>query len=237
LKIVREVLICGLLTVLIAVGVRSLILIDHLDATVTSLPKLVDARLAAVEKDAFYRIDTAEDGVLNEVANARKDLSSQLNYQVTGLREDLTGPVLHTLDARLASIQSDANRQLTVTNKTLADTAIPLASAAKQVNAALPDFLDCQLTDYGVGNKNCLYIRYGDLSSSLDRTLSAVAKAAPDMVANADKIATSSAGVAASADATGKEVTKAAQNFNKPQTFWQAFRTWTLTIARIVSYF
>lgn len=216
---------------------RSLILIGHLDNVITHVPVIVETRLDKLELDTFARVDIGIQDIDGQITDARTDIKNQIG----GLRRDLTGGVLPsiltTLDSRMASIQKDANGQLTVANKTLADTAKPAASVARQIDKALPDFFDCQVNEDGVGNKNCLYIRYGDLSSSLDRTLSAVAKAAPDMVANADKIAVSSAGVADSANATGKEVAKAAQRFNQPQTFWQSFRTWTLTIARIVSYF
>lgn len=233
IKYIKEGLVCGLLVVVIGLGLRVYKLIDNLDVTIQALPKLVDDRATSLQQDLGLQAD---------------DTRALLKQEIDAIRADVNGKILKTIDDRLASIQSDANNQLSafngnlteqtaLLNKNIAETLAPVKSSADQVSTALPDFLDCQQDDFHAGNKNCLYIRYGDLSSSLDRTLSAVAQAAPDMVKSADKIAASSVSTSDSIAATGIEVKKAARRFNQPQTKWQQFRTWLTFTARIGSYF
>ena len=223
-------------SLLCADGVWSL---RSVDSVVSALPKQVDARVESIQRD-----------VNRQLFLAITDANNRINGALTVV-DQRTGQALKIVDNRSAALvdiggggiaivakvadhaENDINARLEDTNKILADTTKPVTEAAQQINAALPDFLDCQLTDDGVGNKGCLYARYNDLSSSLDRTLSSVAKAAPIMTADAEKMADASVVTSESVAATSVEVTKAATNFNKPQTKMQAFRSWLLTLARV----
>ena len=224
------------LSLLCAAGVWSL---RSVDAVVVAIPKQVDARVESIQMDVNRQLSLAITDANNRV-NGALTVVDQRTGQALKIVDDRSAEILAQsndavtiLDKVSTQTESDLNARLEDTNKILADTAKPMGEAAKQVNAALPDFLDCQLTDDGVGNKGCLYARYNDLSSSLDRTLSSVAKAAPIMTADAEKMADASVVTSESVAATSVEVTKAATNFNKPQTKMQAFRSWLLTLARV----
>lgn len=227
-------------SVLCASGVWAL---RSVNAAVVALPNQVDQRIASAQKDLTGQVSKAVVDVNNRIAESLA-IMDQRSGQALKIVDDRTaeivGPlvdpkvgVIAVAGGLLTQTESDLNERLTDTNKILSDTAKPITESAQQVNAALPDFLDCQYDETGIGNKNCLYVRYGDLSSSLDRTLSAVAKSAPAMADDVKKMADSSVVTSDSVAATSVEVKKAAQNFNKPQTKMQAFRSWMLTAARI----
>lgn len=227
IKYIKEGLVCGLLVVVIGLGLRVYKLIDNLDATIQALPKLVDDRATSLQQDLGLQAD---------------DTRALLKQEIDAIRADVNGKILKTIDDRLASIQSDANNQLSafngnlteqtaLLNKNIAETLAPVKSSANQVSTALPLFTDCEY------NPDCAFNRFQGVSKAIEQMAQAGAKAAPSIVDSADKIATSSVSTSDSIAATGIEVKKAARRFNQPQTKWQQFRTWLTFTARIGSYF
>ncbi len=178
----------------------------QLEAETLTAVNVADRRLA----DALVKLDQRSGEALQIV----RMTALNADLQTTGVRADVTG-------------------QLATLNATLARTLKPVEETAAQVNTALPDFLDCQVDENGIGNKTCLYYRYADLLHSADVTLQAVADAAPAVSKDVEKMAQSSVSLADSAAQTGQEVTKAAKRFNAPQTKKQAFKSWLLLAARI----
>ena len=116
------------------------------------------------------------------------------------------GPAFTTAGAALASTANDVG---TITK--------PLAASLQQVNDVLPDFLDCQEDEQGVGNKSCLSVRYADLTSDLDKTMNAYALAAPTITKSVEGMAADGKGV------TG-DVKRYVDAFTKPETFWGKVR-------------
>ncbi len=209
------------------------------NAVIVGLPVQMDNRVAAIQKDLARQISAAITDANNRI-NGVLTVVDQRTDQALKIVDSRSADILDQTHGVVAVAQhvsilaeSDLNDRLKDTNKVLADTAKPISESAQQFNAALPDFLDCQYDATGVGNKNCLYVRYGDLSSSLDRTLSAVAGESHAMADHMDKMAAASVVTSEAVAATSVEVKKAAQNFNKPQTKIQAFRSWLITLAKV----
>lgn len=140
---------------------------------ITDSRSQIIANLNAWEMDAGKQISTAiavadrrSGEALTQTARAEADLNTQLSVA----------------NASIAS-------NLSVANENIASVLLPVQQSAAQINAALPDFLDCQTSAEGVGNRNCLYLRYSDIASEVDQTLGqatlasrAIVQAVPDSV-------------------------------------------------------
>jgi len=186
-----------------------------------------------------YRMAAVQASTVDQVAGVRHDMTTELNATLmrvddalaladateTDVNKQVTS-ISVMADRRLAAIQSDTNKQLTAISGKVDQVLKPAGAAASQINAALPDFLDCQITEDGVGNKGCFYARYNDLSSEMDQTLLAVARAAPEMAENAKSIS-------GSADHISADVSSYVHDLTMPQTKMAAIRSWLITIARI----
>ena len=234
LKTIRDLLICALLLALTAIAGRIYFFVGTAENVMIAAPKLIEDQISQVHADLSLQLSAA----IGDVNDRLSDSISMVDRQVSAVRKDavqeisatrevIQGPVLDKVDARLAAIERDANGSLVTLNGTLAETAKPFRESTQQINLALPDFLDCEF------NENCVFNRYQGLAKSMERTSQVVAAEAPKMSASVQSIAESSAGVAASADATGKEVAIAAKRFNQPQSKLAALRSWLITIARI----
>ncbi len=239
--IVKEALVCVLLASLCAVVISAVVLIQK-------MPGMLHSEAEATRTMASGQISAALADTNGRVQDALKIVDARLTaatssvdtaVRATDARTGQALALVSQLGPGIQKFANDSQDQLTNLNKAVAATLEPVARTAEQVNKELPAFLDCQY-DYDtdgsvtfVGNRSCVEQRYNDLSASLDRTLSAVALAAPAMAVDAHKIADSSVGIAASTDATGKEIAIAAENFNKPQTKFQQFKLWLITIARV----
>jgi hypothetical protein len=171
---------------------------------------------------------------------AGKNLSNQVHAELGPLFQQGTGLLADTR-AKINAVNIGA---LNSTVNAAGGTAIalttavkPLGETASQLNAALPDFLDCQQDNTGIGNKGCLYNRYSDLSRSADITLPAIANAAPGIARSAQttsealanaapSIATSAAGIASSTDRIGNTAAKTLADLTKPKTLRQKVGSW-----------
>jgi hypothetical protein len=104
---------------------------------------------------------------------AGKNLSNQVHAELGPLFQQGTGLLADTRAKINAVIIGALNSTVNAAGGTaiaLTTARKPLGETASQLNAALPDFLDCQQDNTGIGNKGCLYNRYSDLSRSADIT-------------------------------------------------------------------
>jgi hypothetical protein len=189
----------------------------------------LDVRQARFETKVTQALNALGFGLTSQVHTELAPLS----LQATGLLSDLRGKVGAVDIAALNSAVTAAGGTATA----LTAAAKPLAGSAEQIAAALPDFLDCQQTETGVGNKGCLYYRYSDLSRSADITLQAIAGAAPEVTKSvrttsaaiadaAPALAGSAAGIAQSADRIGQTVDRTLADLTKPKTLRQRIESW-----------
>jgi hypothetical protein len=189
----------------------------------------LDRRQAQLETKLTQSLDAAGKNLSNQVHSEL----GPLFQQGTGLLADTRAKIKAVDVAALNSTVSAAGG----TAAALTAAAKPLGESAQQLDAALPDFLDCQQDNTGVGNKGCLYYRYSDLSRSADITLQAIANAAPGIARSAQttseavakaapSIATSAAGIAASTDQIGITASKTLADLTKPKTLRQKVESW-----------
>jgi hypothetical protein len=197
------------------------------------LPKIVnhqaDATRAALLAEAHIAEVDANDRLADALSHFDRQLTAGLaEVHLASVNADKrTGEALDIVDRFAVT----ANTQMSTLNATVADTLKPVGEVAQQVDDAAPLVLDCEF------NPDCAFNRFQGVTKAVEQTALVIAKEAPAMAVSVDKIAASSAGVAASADATGKEVAIAAKRFNAPQTKWQQFRTWLLVAARLTGDF
>lgn len=121
---------------------------------------------------------------------------------------------LNTSIAAIGPAFTQAGAALSTTATDIGQTTSPLNAILAQVNLALPDFLDCQVTEDGVGNKSCLSIRYDDLTSDLDKTINAVTLATPKIVTSVEGMASDGKGI------TG-DAKRYVDAFVAPKTKWE----------------
>jgi hypothetical protein len=189
----------------------------------------LDRRQAQLEAKLTQSVDLAGKNLSNQV---HAELGP-LFQQGTGLLAD-TRAKLNALD--IGALNSTINAA-GGTATALTAAVKPLGESASRLNAALPDFLDCQQDNTGIGNKGCLYNRYSDLSRSADITLQAIANAAPGIARSAQttseavakaapSIATSAAGIAASTDRIGSTAAKTLADLTKPKSLRQKVESW-----------
>lgn len=203
------------------------------DLTIKALPKQLDARIGSVQES-----------LTGQISVAVADMNARLDDSIKAI-DRRSGEALEIVDRTSAALvdsktgvtaiaakaEADLNTQLGTVNSTLSGVAAPVKASAEQIDKALPDFLDCY--NDGYGNDSCIFNRWVGTAKAVEKMSQTVAAEIPKIAVDAESIAHSTAGVANSANLTGQEVAKAAQNFNKPQTKMQAFRSWLITIARI----
>lgn len=201
-------------------------------ALVWRLPKIInqqaDKTRSALLAETAAAILTA-DGRLAEALGIINQRSGEALAEVQSATVDADARAGQALDIVRGAAEG-SNEQLSRANETLAAAIKPVAETAQQIDDALPYIIDC---DPSFAGADCLPNRYLEIANETEKTLKAVAAAAPSMATSVDAIATSSAGVADSADETGKQVVIAAKRFNAPQTKMQQLRSWLLTLARV----
>lgn len=183
--------------------------------------------------DALTKADSRLTGALSEIhlasVNADRRTGEALNIVRLGMAD--VGVTLANAETDLNHLARDTNTQMGTLNATAAATLKPVGETAQQLDDAAPLWLDCGF------NPDCAFNRYQGVAKAVEKTAVVIAAAAPSMADSADKIAASSVDTSAAVAATGKEVAIAARRFNSPQTKWQAFRMWLLTVARIAGDF
>ena len=151
IKDVRDMLFCVLILAVSAFVINGIMLETSIANAVEELPGRLDARIQSVDNHLTGQIETAI-GDLNDRAMQSLDMvdrqvtgtRTDLKTEIEGLRGDLTGTVLVTLDKRIESVQNDANAQLTVFNGSVAQTSTALSQTANTYNA-LPGLLGARL--------------------------------------------------------------------------------------------
>lgn len=178
------------------------------------LPAIADKRLAAIQDQTLELV----------------------NVHAKNLEGQLAGAVKIT-DARLASIEATADRQLGVASGAIATVSqaaasalpavtasvshsldgitldvhqvtTPAASLVTQFNDTAPLFLDCEY------NPDCAFNRFQGTSKAFEKTMQAVAKAAPQTADSFTKIAGHAEKIAGSAE-------KGADAFTAPKPWWK----------------
>lgn len=228
-----EIAVTATLMAVCACGIAGTRLLWIVGDTARDLPKTViaatDNRISDVQSDLDLQVSYMTEQLFREVAAIRTGVFSRVDTAV--LKTDKrTGEALGIV--RDVAVKADA--QVTTLNGTAKAAQESLTPALKhaestlaQVDDALPLYLDCEF------NPDCAFNRFQGVSKAVERMAQEGAKAAPRLAANADRIADAAAGVTEEAHKTGAEVTRAAQNFNRPQTKWQQFKGLLLTAARI----
>jgi hypothetical protein len=185
--------------------------------------------IAAAAGELPTRIDT-------DLGTIRDGVLELTDKHLTRIEGTLNG-ALKTTDARLASIQLDANAQVTAANNTLQFTAnaiadnstmefraiaddvhqvaVPLAGITGQVNDAAPLFLDCQF------NPDCAFNRFQGTSKAIERSAQAFA-------ANADAIAGETTKIEQHVDRITAAAEKEADALTKPKRWYQRMEAWAL---------
>ncbi len=167
------------------------------------------------ERDANERLG----GALSEIRTTEQDANSRTEEALEIVRDASV-----KADAHLANLEGIANRQLTGLNITAASMAVPIAESAKQVDDALPLWLDCQF------NPDCAFNRYQGVSKAFEKTAQVIAREAPLMTEKADSIA-------GSVESVSQSVAKEAEVLTRPQTKMQQFRSWLLLGTRVFAAF
>lgn len=163
------------------------------------------------------------------IADVRADLPGLENAANTEV--SVINGQISTANGSIASIVTQVNPAITSAKK-----------AIDQVNAALPDFLDCY--NDGFGNDNCLFNRYQGVSKSFEQmaqTIDATVKteAAPTAEAirkSAEGTATSTANAAQLISDSDKFVNLTTNLIYGPKTFMQRFRAFVWGTANLVSH-
>lgn len=198
----------------------------HIDAAGKTMTDAANSKFEELRTDLTNELDPVSKGAVKTLTAATGTLTAAtgtitatgttmatLNTKVNAV--DVSG--LNTSVKNIGLASTAAGTALTNTATALATVAKPLSESAQQIDTALPDFFDCQVTDDGVGNKGCLYARLDDLSSEADQTLLAIAQAAP-------KTATAIAGMATDGHSITHNVNRWVDNETKPPTKWERLK-------------
>ena len=203
---------------------------NRLEALQVSIDRLPAVALPLVTKPALSEIDRLGSAALGKVdaALSRYDSTlelldrraSELLSQAAGLRTDAR-PLLENAAAAAGAVKPVLDGAAALLKPALTATQ-KAADIASHVDDALPPFTDCAYLDAAGnplgGNPDCLFNRYQGASKAFERTMEAIAKAAP--------------GVAASADSTAASISREADSLTKPPTFWQGVKSWLLILSR-----
>lgn len=161
--------------------------LDALTSEVHNQLAPVTTQMADLLKDVRSKVQAVDiNGVNATVASLDQGLRN-VNKQVEAVDVAGVNKSLQDLDAGLLALSAkvDAvdvaglNKQIVEISplvESLTATIKDVDGGVKQVTAVMPDFLDCQVTEDGVGNKSCLYARYADMTSDVDKVTSDVRK-------------------------------------------------------------
>lgn len=185
---------------------------------VRGLPGQVDHQAMEARKELADKVDSALDAAmftLNQQGDATR-LAAVRELRAT--REQLVGEidstrvqVAETVKASLALADRHAvafENRLDETNGILSSTAKPIAGVVAQVNAAAPDFLDCD------HNPDCVFNRYVGVARATERSAIAIEKALPILTLEAEQTGQHVNRIAGSVDLFVQRVTA-------PQPLWK----------------
>jgi hypothetical protein len=203
MKIIRELLYDLLMLALLGVGLLMGLVLYRAAQTVRAMQdlpvlatdaihvegnatrRLVADQLTRLRGDVFRRIDSVQVDLIGQVGNA----ISVANTAELDANARLTEAIDQTQKlGPLADKLGGLADQLSATAK-------PVGHVADQIDAALPDFLDCAVTEDGIGNPTCLYRRYADVTADFDHMVQVAATATPRIVQSADAMTAAWAGI------------------------------------------
>ena len=159
--------------------------------TTSSIPEIVQREVSSAREEITSRIDTGIGVAEHQAIAARFDANKQIRLTresieaqmdaMRGTAEVAAGVSIKLADEHAKAIESRMDRATLI----FARSAAPFVSIADQIDAAAPDFLDC---DQGK-NHNCLLERYIGTARGIQQAAEAVGRAAPVLTADAEKIA------------------------------------------------
>jgi hypothetical protein len=216
MKILKDVLICVLLSAVSALFIFLVVLVRDADKTVKAVPAEITATRSAV---------------LAEIQSTRRELLATVNTQATVIRK--------TADNRLASIQQmvDARtaQALQITDSRLADVTAQVAKVQADLHPVLANA--ASLTK---DTQNSLDDNYWDLKALVESATVAttqVAQTAESVRQTAPQVAASVADISKSADGVAADVKKEADALVAPKKWWQKALGPVYTVARLVALF
>ncbi len=205
----------------IAVETRNMVLQDlavQTDATRTAVLVEIDKQAGALRVDANTQLSGIRREALGQVVGIRSDFDRNLQQTTADLDRTVKGS-LQIIAAPVNVLIADLAPVLTYSSETIAAVKPVLehaASIANQVDNNAPLFLDCE------NNPDCVYNRFQGVSKATEKTMQAVAVAAP-------QLATSAVGVGKSADGIARSVDSVAEAYAKPTTvfgkIWGVLKT------------
>lgn len=187
MTIIRDILLCALIAVLIAVGVCAVRLIRTLEQVTAATPiiiasevaqtrQCVDQRMASIQASAVSEIRATRAAAIAEIAATRADITSRL------------ASVEHRTDMHLFRITAAMDMHMATANGSLAHMAAsvdPAAALVSDVHESIRPHLQCR------GNGACwpaqVTAAIGAGRQTLgetSRTMRAVREAAPKVTAN-----------------------------------------------------
>jgi hypothetical protein len=224
MKTLRSILVCSLLAALTGLSVYAVLLIHAATLTVASVPGEIAltrsallSQIQLLRVESLKEIDAQANGVRKDLRgdvrllNAQvSDISGQLNKQLTTIQT--TALMLGgKLDAPLAAI-TDATKEVGPLLRSSGVAVQHVNSITAQIDDAAPLYLDCD-------NGNCLYNQVQGTAKAVEKTMQAVAKAAPVIGDSAASIAKAGA--------------DEAKLLTAPQTLRQKIVSWLELIPRI----
>lgn len=199
--------------------------LDRIETQIGSLKSDADTLISRADETlvSFARAGDQANGLIGDVRKELPGLKNATNIEVSAINGQIS-----TATRGLIGIVTRVN---------------PAIDAAKvtidQVNASLPDFLDCY--NDGFGNDNCLFNRYQGVSKSFEQmaqTIDATVKreATPTAEAirrSAEGTAKSTANAAQLISDSDKFVNLTTDLIYGKRTFWQRFRAFCWGVANL----
>jgi len=209
---------------------------NQIAATRQQLLTLTDKQLTAAIADADKQIGALRVDAGKQIGAIRKDAMAELgaagaavnarSAEALGKVDKIQADIDRLTDATVRNVDG-IHSELSPTLQNLAAASSKGADIATHVDDALPPFTDCAyLDDAGNpvgGNPDCVFNRYQGASKAFEKTMQAIAAAAP--------------GVSSSAESISKSVAREADSLTKPQTFWQGLKSWLLVVSRCLGFF
>jgi hypothetical protein len=160
------------------------------------IPTIINSQADRIRNAAVETINTRMDGIQDlardELRNTRALVSDEMaktrgmiSREMSFTRRDLAAGVdalgikaqesiqstAATLDHRLEAVQSDLNIQIFGISDQVRETLDSVNSISRQVDEALPDFLQCYDPETGQGNPNCLLNWWAGIRQDSERAL------------------------------------------------------------------
>jgi ABC-type transporter Mla MlaB component len=159
--------------------------LDALTGEVHNQLAPVTAQMAGLLKDVRSKVQAVDINSVNATVASLDQGLRNVNKQVEAVDVAGVNKSLQDLDTGLLALNAkveavdvaELNKQVAGVSplvESLTATIKDVDGGVKQVTAVMPDFLDCQVTEDGVGNKSCLYARYADMTSDVDKVSSDV---------------------------------------------------------------